>query len=188
MRLRERDLVPEKKKKTGVKSIVFAALLALPSACGVRMIVHNYFLFPVSISTDDMAPSLVKDQVVYVNRRLRSGDLKPGMLVLIKNPADSDQQMVRRVVALDEDTVQLQDRRLIRNGSPVMEAWETAAEREQKGLPLPGKLSHRDNTEIVQLTKGFVYVLADNRKEGMDSRNFGPIRLDSIVGEVIVRK
>ncbi len=50
---------------------------------------------------------------------------------------------------------------------------------------LPGEKFELDGTEI-SLNKNEIYVLGDNPKESIDSRNYGPLKGENIIGKVFL--
>lgn len=50
---------------------------------------------------------------------------------------------------------------------------------------LPGEKFELDGTEI-SLNKNEIYVLGDNPKESIDSRNYGPLKGENIIGKVFI--
>ena len=82
---------------------------------------------------------------------------------------------ILRVVAVEGDTVEIKDNRLVVNGNTMIERnifYETPA--------------YEDGTEYpIVLGKGQCFVLADRRNGGEDSRYFGPVEKNEILGTVI---
>lgn len=95
--------------------------------------------------------------------------------VIVFKSKDSDKNLIKRVIGLPEDHILIQDGKLFRNGVLIDETGY---------IKNPMKAN-----EVIDITVGKdeVYVMGDNRNESKDSRAFGPIKKDSIVGEVIVR-
>lgn len=82
---------------------------------------------------------------------------------------------VCRVVAVEGDTVEFQDSVLLINGNPMVESnvfYETK--------PYEGYGEYP-----VTLQKGECFVLADYRDGGMDSRYFGVVKKEELLGTVI---
>jgi signal peptidase I len=50
---------------------------------------------------------------------------------------------------------------------------------------LPGE-KFEQNGNLIELKKDEIYVLGDNPKESIDSRNYGPIKTSSIIGKVFL--
>jgi signal peptidase I len=95
-----------------------------------------------------------------------------GEIVVARRP-DSGELVVKRVVAVGGDSVGIDDGRLLLNGSLVDEPYADLG-------GMPGRFWGPD---IVP--SGEVFLLGDQRAESEDSRVFGSVELDAIVGRVI---
>jgi signal peptidase I len=82
---------------------------------------------------------------------------------------------VKRVVGLPGDQVGLEDGVLVVNGEPRCESGIDPA-------PLDGVWFGP-----VTVPEGRVFLLGDSREHSIDSRDFGPVELDDVVGVVQVR-
>ena len=118
-----------------------------------------------------MDPTLRDGQVVFftrVNLRYRRGDV-----VYARMP--SGKNYVKRVIALENDVVDLRDGRLYVNGLPEDNLHA-------RGTTLP-------QTGIVEypytVGEDMVFLLGDNREGSVDSRSFGALPLSSIRGKLI---
>ena len=86
----------------------------------------------------------------------------------------SDRDFIKRVVGVPGDRLECRDGRLYRNRQPVDEPYLD-----------PGVTT--DNCERVTVPAGKLYVMGDNRNNSQDSRVFGPIDRDDVVGRAFVR-
>lgn len=88
-------------------------------------------------------------------------------------------RLALRVVGLPGDKIQLRDGAVLVNGE--------AAEDRARGLsstpPLSALFPRGDETYVVPAAT--VYLLADNRREGVDSRHFGALGIETISGRLI---
>lgn len=82
--------------------------------------------------------------------------------------------LIKRIVAGPGDVVELRDGQLLRNGSVVEDV-------------VPAEFRDGSCTRQRQLTDEEFYILGDNRRVSVDSRTFGPLQRDDIVGRVIYR-
>ena len=127
--------------------------------------------------TADMHPRIDSgDMVLYyrLDKDVRAQDV----IVVEKTTPDSaePQIFVLRVVAVAGDTVEITDtERLVINGNTMIEPDIFYATPRYEGY-----------TEYpLTLGEGECFVLADSRNGGMDSRYFGPVKADEILGTVI---
>lgn len=127
--------------------------------------------------TADMHPRIDNgDMVLFyrLDKDVRAQDV----IVLEKATPDSEEKQifVLRVVAVAGDTVEVTDgERLVINGNAMIEPDIFYATPRYEGF-----------TEYpLTLGEGECFVLADSRNGGMDSRYFGPVTVDDILGTVI---
>ena len=85
-----------------------------------------------------------------------------------------DGLIVKRVVAVGGDSIGFEDGVLVRNGRPVSEHYTSDF--------LDGVYYGPD-----VVPPGELYLLGDNRFDSIDSRNFGTVPVDTVVGRVVGR-
>jgi len=132
---------------------------------------------------------------------------EPGDIVICHNP-NSGQRLVKRVVAVGGDLVTVRRGELYVNGSRPPrhvlgeEVINWIAEDDQIGrdfyaedlgdgethpvmrTPGMGMLFRPPDVPPLRVPEGSVYVMGDNREQSSDSRVFGVISLDEVVGKV----
>ncbi len=181
--LRDRDLVPDRKKGISWKRGILVLFPAFFSALLLAYFIHRFWIFPFSVVNDEMSPAYPPSATVYINRRFNPQNLKPGTVVLARFPGSEDWYILRRIAALGGESIELRSRKIYINGSPIQEPGRKLLE--TSTLPvgvIPDLYSRRDTMPTVQVSQGSYFLLADNRLSGLDSRDFGPISQDQIVG------
>lgn len=88
-------------------------------------------------------------------------------------PTGSEQDFIKRVVAVGGDTVEGKDGRLLVNGAPIDEPYLADGVETSAFGP-------------VDVPADTIFVMGDNRGNSDDSRNFGPISEDTVVGRAFV--
>ena len=132
-------------------------------------------LEPFTVRSSSMTPTLrTGDQILAERLTPRFGQLERGDLVVFKAPA-TRALMVKRVVALAGDRVGLADGRLVVNGHRRAEAYVDLARVDSVYF----------GPEVVPA--GSVFVMGDDRADSVDSRDFGPVPLDRVLGRVLWR-
>lgn len=148
-----------------VQVVVPALLLAL--------IVHLFLAQATVVYGQSMEPNLSQYQRLIIDKlsyRLHSPQRND--IVVIDLPTMED-MLVKRIVGLPGETVYLHNEQIYINGEPLAE-----------GFP------HEPNLyEMPPYTLGpqEYFVLGDNRGNSNDSRTFGPVPSEDIVGRVWLR-
>jgi signal peptidase I len=139
-----------------------------------------------------MAPALWPGDLVFADKRYAhrffGAPVRRGDVVVFAYPNDRTLLYVKRVVALPGDRVQMRGSELRVNGEPSpvppasgMPAAELAA------VPIPpGSLppEKRPADWDLVVPPGQVFVMGDRREASVDSRDFGPVPLQDVVGRV----
>ena len=149
---------------------------------------------------DDMAPTINSGDFVVV---IPTSDVLPGDVVVLPDPLDSSQTILRRVMGVGGQTVTIADghikvgRRRLRTTAmgdmgPYLVAKETLwAKKPDVGASWLTRHQTEPVThwkaEPIDVPDGMLYLLADDRDHAVDSRWWGPVSLDQLHGVVRVR-
>ncbi len=172
---RERRLEREKKKrKAGVAELVFTALVAFVLVFGfVRPFVVEAYRIP----TESMVPTLEVGDRVLANKFIyRFTDPERRDIVVFDSvDEDDDQTLIKRVVGVAGDEIQVQGGVLYVNGEAQDEPYLNDADL-SRGFYGP-----------TVVPEGHIFVMGDNRGNSADSRVFGPLPLENLKGEAFMR-
>ena len=147
------------------------AAVALFLTLTVLVAVRAWVLTPVSVSGVSMEPT-VHSGAALVQRWTDPADLDRGQLVVFHDPQGT--LSLKRVIGLAGDSVAIRDAVLEVNARPVVEPSVDA--------------SHMDGTYFgpVTVPPRTTFGLGDNRGSSIDSRDYGPVELDRLLGTVLV--
>jgi signal peptidase I len=144
-------------------------LLAL--TLGLVIAARTWVITPYEVAGDSMAPTLEVGRTVYVDQVSKYwDDVDRQDLITFHGP---DGLMLKRVMAVGGDTIEMHDSVVILNGVSLEEPY--VDER-----TLDGVFFH-----TVEVKEGQVFVMGDNRFDSIDSRTFGPVAESDIVGKVL---
>ena len=154
-------------------AIIAAALLA-------ALVVKTYLFQPFYIPSGSMEPTLrVNDRLLVNKLSYKLHDVHRGDIVVFERPpgeavGPTNKDLIKRVIGVAGDTVEGRGGKVVLNGKPLSE-------------PYLG--TNTVTTEFASATvpRGHVWVMGDNRGNSRDSRFFGTIDEDLIVGRAFVR-
>ncbi|MBY4798051.1 signal peptidase I [Collinsella sp. AGMB00827] len=161
-------------------------VVALGIAVVAALLIHIFVGSPYTVPTGSMIPTIqIGDNIFAQKISLNlGGSVEPGDIVVFKNPnAFSDHDiLVKRVIAVGGDTIDFQSGSVYVNGELKEESY-AAGMTEPLSAQAPGiELSYP-----YTLPKNTVWMMGDNREDSADSRYFGPVQRDDLIGIVIFR-
>ena len=153
-----------------LKVVIIALIIVLPI---------RYFIFqPFIVKGESMVPNfqqgdyLIVDEVSYKIHQPERGDV-----VVLKYPLDTRQRFIKRIIGLPGETIDIQAGiiRIAKDGNNIILD-------EKKYLP---NITTTGSIHVV-LGENTYYVLGDNRQFSSDSRIWGVLPKEDIVGKVFV--
>jgi signal peptidase I len=185
----------EKKQSSMVREIVETLILALIIFIAVRSVVLNFRVDGLS-----MTPSLDNNEMLLVNRNAyfnfdsnavidwlplveRDGENitypfgppERGDIIVFDAPVNgASKPYIKRVIGLPGETVEARGGSVYINGQQLDESY------------LNGNNTFCGNDEdcpLVVVPEQSVFALGDNRNNSQDSRTFGPVAVDRIIGK-----
>lgn len=149
-------------KKVGLTVAVFLGTLLIATVFFFR-----FYQFYTAVG-DSMSPTLQDGKTYLVER----GPLFPNrgdIIIFYYEP--NDLKYIKRVVALEGESIQIRDQKVLIDGEELDEFYLD----KQQEIPDFGP---------EKVPKDHVFVLGDDRVESVDSRQFGPIDTSSIQGKI----
>ena len=182
---------PEAKGRGKIREYAEAFAVALLIALLVRTFVVQAFKIP----SGSMEKTLLVGDHIFVNKFLYGyhlpltkgrvlGYSKPvkGDIIVFVFPEDPGKDFIKRVIAVPGDTVEIRQKRVLLNGTPIEEKYSRFAD----GNTIDGFVRTRDNMEKITVPPGKYFVMGDNRDRSYDSRFWGFVDEDAILGKAMV--
>jgi len=154
------------------KIVVIALVIVVPI---------RYFLFqPFFVKGQSMEPNfengdyLIVDEISYRFREPQRGEV-----VVFKYPRNLSQRYIKRIVGLPGEKIEIKDGEILifnANGSQFLD----------ESNYLPTYLATPGDAQV-SLAENEYFVLGDNRPSSSDSRYWGPLPREDIIGRVIFR-
>ena len=167
--VRKRGLL-ERCYRSAVAEIVVLVLLAFTLA----MTTKTYVVEAYEIKGRSMVPTFDDGQRVVVLKLF--SDIQRGDIVIFSSQDDPGKDLIKRVIALPGERIQIRKGIVRINGKVLKEGY---LEDKDYGL--------YDAEIDEEVGLGQIYVLGDNRDDSHDSRRFGSVSEESLKGKVVVR-
>ena len=131
---------------------------------------------PYHIEGPSMEPGLYTNQVVLVNQlAYRFGAPERGDVIVFHPPNDPSEQYIKRVIAVPGDTVTVTATDIYVDNVKLKESYT---------FPLaPGEFGSPTILNNIKLKAGQYFVLGDHRDNSTDSRVFGPVPAQNVIGK-----
>lgn len=165
-----------KQDKLGwIRETVETVVIALVLAFLIRTFVVQTFWIP----SGSMEPTLlINDRIMAYKLFYGMKNVHRGDIIIFKFPLNPDKDFVKRVIGLPGDVVRINDKKVYVNGKRLIEPYAVESER-NIGFP-------RDEYGPVKVPPDSLFVLGDNRDFSEDSRYWGYVPEENIVGEVFL--
>ena len=176
-----------KKLKEYAEAIIIAILIAL----FIRTFVVQAFKIP----SGSMKPTLQIGDHILVNKFIygvkvpfvRStlipiSEPKRGDIIVFIYPQDRTKDFIKRVIAIGGDKVEIRNKEIYVNDVLSEDTHGVYVD----PVVMPGAMQPRDNMGPVEVPKGSVFVMGDNRDQSYDSRFWGFVDLKDVMGEAFM--
>ncbi len=156
--------------------MLIEGLLVLAIAFPLALGLHTFVTQVYAVSGHSMEPTLHDGERVVVDKiRPALGELQRGDLVIFVSPEDPSKNLIKRIIAIAGDEVELIGDQVLINGVPLQEDY------------IHRTLFPDRPGEVTVVKPGHLFMLGDNRPQSRDSRQFGIIPIESIRGKVLMR-
>jgi signal peptidase I len=136
----------------------------------IALLINVFIGQATRVEGQSMEPNLHSNQRLVVEKlSYRFHGPQRFDVVVLKLPSQGEELLIKRVVGLPGEVVEIQNGQVYIDGKPLEEPF-------LNGQTRPGR-----NGRVV-VPPLHVYVLGDNRDHSNDSRSFGPVPIENVVG------
>ena len=179
----QQNYIPGVWQCSGAYAVVFflCSGLALPLLINY---VRSYQVEPFRIPSGSMAPAVLQGDMLFADKRYnragwaglpggRTSSVARGDIAIFTYPNDRTLKYIKRIIALPGDKVKIHNNEVQVNGVVLAAASPTSQTAGKQAL-----------TELdITVAAGQVFVMGDNRSNSTDSRDFGSVPMQDVVGK-----
>lgn len=165
-------------KSRGLVANFLELILLVVIAFSLAWVIKTFVVQPFFIPSASMEPTLVPRDHVLVNKFIyRFENPHSGDIVVFRYPVDPTKDYIKRVIGLPGDHIKVKDGIVYRNAKRVTESY-IAMPRDASDYP-------SDGGDVLVPNDKF-FVMGDNRANSADSRVWGFLPRENIVGKAFV--
>jgi signal peptidase I len=144
-------------------------------------IIYLFIAQPHKVSGNSMVPTFESGDYILTDKlSYRVGIPTKGDVIVLKNPKNESQDFIKRIIGVPGDKVKIENGQVFVNDSTLPEDYLP-----EGTFTLGGATLKEGEETIVPEDKYLVF--GDNRNQSSDSRAWGFITRDEIVGKVFFR-
>ena len=134
--------------------------------------IKTFIVQPYIVPTGSMIPTIeLRDRVLAEKITYRFRAPKTGEIVVFNDPTGQHPKLIKRVIAVGGQTVDVKDGKVWVDGKALLEPYVHGKVTEPGTVPLP-----------ITIPTGYVWLMGDNRPNSGDSRFFGPQPISAVDG------
>jgi len=157
-------------EKTLIRDLIESVVIAVVLAFGI---IRPFIIQPFVIPSESMVPTLLVGDRLFANKFIyRFKPIQRFDVIVFKYPHNPKVDYIKRVIALEGETVQLIGGKVYINKQPLEESHKMNPSYDDFGP--------------VRIPKGYLFVLGDNRGNSEDSRYFGFVPVQNVLGKAFL--
>ena len=188
----EQELDPKPSRKRQIIIAAICVIIVVLLAVSLALIVKTYVITTFTVDGISMWPTLDGGSGAYMDSDNKNGEtlylnkvakVKRGDIVVFSPEWDSMRQadgsykaLVKRVIAVGGDHIQIIDAKVYLNGELLNEPY------------INEEMSHDYDGLDVIIEKGNIFCMGDNRNHSSDCRTFGQIPVSRVIGKCFLIK
>lgn len=152
--------------------VVFGAIFA---------IIYLFIAQPHKVSGSSMFPTFKDGDFILTDKvSYRIGEPKNGDVIVLKDPMDENKDFIKRIIATPSQALKVEGSNVYINGQLLDESFLPSGTPTRNGAYL-------QEGKTVQVPEDEYFVFGDNRNHSSDSREWGPLKRNGIIGKVFFR-
>lgn len=159
-----------------IKACAFAILIAI--------ICREFIFTPTTVLGESMSPTFENRDKIVVSK---TSKIQRFDVIVFNAPDNKGERYIKRVIGLPGDRIQMKDDILYINGEAFFEPYLEENKEENIQNKLTEDFTLQEKYGVAEVPTNMLFVMGDNRLISNDSRIFGFISYESVIGEVKFR-
>ena len=174
------------KQRGSIGGFILDFIQSIVLALAVFVLLYLFVAQPNEVSGSSMFPNFVDKEYLLTEKiSYTFGDIKRGDVVVFKAPAGEvcavdECEYIKRVIGIPGDTVMVKNNQVYLNGQLLDQDFLP-----DEVITSPGKYLEEGVEKLIP--EDHYLCFGDNREHSRDSREFGPVKKDLIIGKALLK-
>ncbi len=145
------------------------------------VIIHFFVAEPHQVSGSSMVPNF-RDQDLIITNKLatRLSTFQRGEVIIFQNPRNASEDYIKRIVGLPGERIRISNNEIFINGTVLDQSFLPAG-------TITRTKGYMSEGEEILIPNDTYFVMGDNREGSSDSREWGPLKKELIIGQAFLR-
>lgn len=150
-------------------------------ALAIFVVIYLFLFQPHQVKGASMENNFHDNEYILTDKiSYKFTQPKRGEVVIFKAPRNPELDFIKRVIGLPGDRVKIENGKVVLNGSVLEEKYLSSTVTTQPGSYMT------EGKEVIAAPNHYI-VLGDNRNHSSDSREWGPVDINEIIGKAFFR-
>lgn len=150
-------------------------------ALAIFAIIYQFLVQPHRVDGQSMEPTFQNGDLILSDKiSYRFSNPKRGDVIVFPAPQAPDKDYIKRIIGLPGERIRVNEGRVYINDIPLDESYLSDP------FETEGNVVIRENEEFLIPVNEYV-VMGDNRRHSSDSRSWGTVHKDVIIGKIWLR-
>jgi len=164
-----------------LKSYLFELVEVIAIALLIVIPIRMYLITPFFVRGQSMEPNFEDGDYLIIDKlSFRLSQPKRGDIIVFNAPLDAKSFYIKRIIGMPGEIVKVADGEVTIFNEDYIGGWKLDEKYLGNHTNTPGNIQ-------IKLNAGEYFVMGDNREASYDSREWGSLRVDKVVGKVWLR-
>jgi signal peptidase I len=170
--------------KESTKKEIYSWIKTIAFSIGIAIICKHFIFTPTTVFGESMSPTYEDDDRVMLSK---TSEIAHFDVIVFDAPDVEGENYIKRVIGLPGDRIEMKEDVLYINREAFEEPYLTDNREKNLSRRLTENFTLQEKFGVPTVPEGMLFVMGDNRLVSKDSRIFGFIPYDSVIGEAKFR-
>lgn len=170
--------------KNSTKKELYSWIKAITFAFIITFICREFIFTPSTVFGESMSPTFHNEDKIIVSK---TSQIQRFDVIVFNAPDNPGEKYIKRVIGLPGDSIEMKEDVLYINGKAFQEPYLIENKKENFFNKLTEDFTLKEKYGVVKVPQDMLFVMGDNRLVSKDSRIFGFVPRETVIGEVKLR-